>query len=187
MTTEIKPLVPWAHQLEELYQTALSKYRDGLRLADDSFFSNDEVNWLAGIGLRPIHVFDYVEDFVRGGSPDWNTFLLVVAVRREHFLMQLGGIWPGKEIPAADLPAKEDAWDGMPWLPRITAKARCFLAGSLASDLMYGCGGDRKFFRTTGVTPPDFLRVVLKVGKDDAAVTRFVQSGGVQLPGQAHG
>jgi hypothetical protein len=40
-------------------------------------------------------------------------------------------------------------------------------------DLMYGCGGDRKFFLENDIHPGEFLRVVWACGEDDEAIVQW--------------
>lgn len=167
----------WTHGLHTIYDSAVKKYRDGLRDLD-AYFDGDEVRFLASIGLRPIHVYDYAEDFVRYGEPDWDTALLVMAARRDFFLYEQHGETNTAEISADELPPKTAEMDGIVWLPRILAKARCFLHGGLCHDIMYGCGGDRKFLKTHAIHPADFLRVVWAARGDDAKILEFVRKSG---------
>jgi len=169
-------LTPWVHTLRQRYDQAMALYAQGHRDAD-SLFDPQERTELALSGLRPIHVFDYVEDASGGGQPDWETFLLLVAIRRDVFLFEQGGKFTDRVIKTEELPDRKAELGGIPWLPRILVKARGFLDGSLASDIMYCCGGDRKFFKTHGITPPDFLRVV-RAATDDGSVLDYVRQCG---------
>jgi hypothetical protein len=76
----------------------------------------------------------------------------------------------GRVVPMSSLPAKSDAVDGIPWLPRLIAKARIKLRGEMDPDLMYGCGGDRPFLRKHHMTLPQFLQLVWDKGDDDRAI-----------------
>ena len=66
--------------------------------------------------------------------------------------------------------------DGIPWLPRIIKKAEAKLRGEMAPDLMYGCGGDRNFFREHRLNPADFLRHVWAADGDEAKVLAYVKA-----------
>lgn len=61
---------------------------------------------LATIGLKPINVFDYIEDYVNRGEPDWETFLLVAAARRDYFLHEQNGEWSQEMLDSSELPPK---------------------------------------------------------------------------------
>lgn len=164
----------WTAELRPIYDQAVAKYRAGERGAND-YFTAEQVAFLARIGLRPINVYDYAEDFVASGEPDWDTFLLTVAARRDYFLYELRGRGSERVTEESELPAREAELGGIVWLPRILAKARCFLAGGLCEDIMYGCGGDRRFFRENQIHPADFLRAVWAAKGDDNKVLAFVR------------
>jgi Domain of unknown function (DUF5069) len=164
----------WTKQLRALYDKAVSIYRAGNR-NDASYFTDDEKNFLASVGLRPINVYDYAEDFVADGEPDWETYLLIAAARRDYFLFEQQGVLNAAEIRPEELPPKRVKLDGIPWLPRIIKKARCFLEGALCHDIMYCCGGDRHFLREHGLHPADFLRAVWAAKGDDNKILTFVK------------
>lgn len=169
----------WTRRLREIYDKALARYQGGDRdLA--GYFTDDEKAFLASIGIRPINVYDYVEDFVDAGEPDWDTALLIMAARRDYFLYEQNGVPNNCETSADQLPPKNAEMDGIPWLPRIIAKARCFLQGGLCHDIMYCCGGDRKFLGKFGLHPADFLRAVWAAHEDDAKILKFVKTRGRQ-------
>ena len=80
------------------------------------------------------------------------------------------------EITAADLPTFGDELGGMAYLPRILRKARAKLRGELDPDIMFCCGGDRKFLREHGgIHPADFLRQVWAAGDNDMKIVEFVR------------
>lgn len=164
----------WTTRLRPIHDQAVAQYRAGRRGAD-TFFDAGQTEFLASIGLRPIHVYDYAEDFVSGGDPDGDTFLLVASARRDYFLHELHGEPAAREIPESELPLREEELDGIPWLPRIIAKARCFLEGSLARDVMYDCGGDRRFLRQFDRHPADFLRATWAARGDDRRILAFLR------------
>lgn len=149
----------WKSTLKEIYGRAVDAYRSGERDLE-KIFSGEDACWLAGIGLKPIHVFDHADDSVRYGEPDWETFLLVAAARRDYFLYILNRAPGVGEVTAASLPPKAEELDGVPWLPRIVVKAKAFLEGTLCHEIMYGCGGDRDFLRKFDIHAADFLRLV---------------------------
>ena len=163
----------WTTGLRAIYDKAVRLYRGGQR-DDVTYFSPEETFFLASIGLKPINVYDYVEDFVSSGEPDWDTYLLIVAVRRDYFIFEQKGVASCEEIRANQLPARRAALRGIPWLPRIIKKARCFLEGALCHDIMYCCGGDRHFLRKHELHPADFLRVVWASKGDDQKVLDFI-------------
>ena len=109
------------------------------------------------------------------GEPGFEAFLLISAARRDYFFHIQKGTPPPPPPSIETLPSKTDEISGIPWLPRILVKARCKLAGNLPDDIMYGCGGDRKFLRDFDVHPAEFLRVVWAAKDDDRFVVRFLQ------------
>jgi hypothetical protein len=166
----------WTSALRAIYDKAVALYLGGNRKLD-AYFTADETAVLASIGLKPINVYDYAEDFAGYGEPDWETALLIASARRDFFLFEQHGAPSPAETPEDALPPKPAELDGIPWLPRLIAKARCFLHGSLCHDIMYCCGGDRRFFKEYGIHPADFLRAVWGAHDDDAKIVKFVRSG----------
>jgi hypothetical protein len=167
----------WSSELKALYDKAVILQKSGnTDLA--TYFTEDEVASLSAIGLRPINVYDYAEDAVKYGEPDWETFLLVAAARRDYFLHEQGGKTSVKEISSDQLPTKTDEIGGIPWLPRILVKAKCFLEGGLCHDIMYGCGGDRRFLKQHGIHAADLLRIVWAARGDAEKVIRFLRECG---------
>lgn len=165
----------WTHRLRTLYDKAVSLNRGGNRDLN-SYFTPEEKDFLSSIGLKPINVYDYAEDWVGSGEPDWDTFLLVAAARRDFFLYEQDGKANPAELDSDELPARKATLGGIEWLPRIIVKARCFLEGGLCHDIMFGCGGDRHFLKTHHLHPADFLRTVWSARDDDEKILRFVQS-----------
>jgi len=166
--------INWTKDLRAIYDKACAKYRAGEQLTD-SFFDPADSAFLALIGLRPINVFDHVEDLAKYGQPDWETFLLVAAARRDYFLHIQRGKWPADRIEESSLPAKTDSIGGVEWLPRIARKAVCFLDGSLCEDIMYGCGGDRQFLAKFDVHAADFLRIAWAEHGDPAKILAHIR------------
>jgi hypothetical protein len=81
----------------------------------------------------------------------------------------------GRIVQETELPRKTDEWEGIPWLPRIAKKARCFLEGTLCSEVMYGCSGDRAFLKKFNLSLPGFLELVRDSGSDVAKIVRSVR------------
>ena len=164
----------WTERLRAIYDKTIDLYRGGNRDLS-SYFTQEETTWLASIGLRPINLYDWAEDVTGAGEPDWNTALLIAAARRDYFLVHQKGATAKTVTEASELPAKTEELDGIPWLPRIIAKATCFLKGGLCHDIMYGCGGDRRFLKEHDIHPADFLRAVWASGGDKAKVLAYVR------------
>jgi hypothetical protein len=164
----------WTAGLKSIYDKSVALYLTGVHDLD-AHFTAEETAALAEIGLRPINVFDYAEDFSKYQEPSWETFVLVAAARRDYFLHEQQGAANPEEISAGDLPAKTEALDGIEWLPRIIRKAQCFLEGGLCHDIMYGCGGDRKFLKEHGIHAADLLRIVWAARGDESKVLRYLR------------
>ncbi|MGC6456086.1 MAG: DUF5069 domain-containing protein [Coraliomargaritaceae bacterium] len=145
-------------ELKAVWQSAVDKYRNGNR-QPDSFFNPEEMAFLNAIGLNAMDVYDYAEDYSMGGEPDFETFLTVSEARRDYFLNAQKEKSSSKKLDPATLPAKTESVRGIVWLPRILPKAIAKLRGELPSEIMYGCGGDRNFFRENNIHPAEFLRV----------------------------
>ena len=160
-------------KFREVYDRALRSYRAGAKNAA-ALLSAEDTRWLESIGSRAQDMFDYAEDVTDGGEPDFATALLVQAVRRDYFLNVQGGK-PSRTVLETDkLPAKTDAVRGIEWLPRIIPKTKAKLRGELPQDLMYGCGGDRRFFKTHDIHPAEFLRLVWTHEHNDEAIIDWV-------------
>jgi hypothetical protein len=168
----------WTTEFKKHYDLAAKAYAEGIREAGGITGAEGKA-FLAAAGSRAQDLYDYVDDAVRYGEPDYGTALLVTAVLRAHFIQIRKGAAAGALLGMGDYPAKDAAVDGIPWLPRIIKKARTKLAGTMPEDMMYGCGGDRDFFKKHGLHPADFLQAVWKAGSDDAAIIEFVKKRGV--------
>jgi hypothetical protein len=66
--------------------------------------------------------------------------------------------------------------DGIVWLPRILPKTRAKLRGELPASMMYGCGGDRRFFKENDILPAEFLALVWRAADDDGAIIAWVKA-----------
>jgi len=162
----------WTQKLREIYDKAVALYKEGNRDLD-SYFSYEEKGFLSSIGLRPINLYDYAEDMNGAGEPDWNTVLLMAAARRDYFLYHQHGKTSNVITEAESLPPKPEELEGIPWLPRIIKKAQCFLEGGLCHEIMYCCGGDRRFLKEHDIHPADFLRIVWASGGDTSKILGY--------------
>ncbi len=167
----------WANKFQTIFEQGLEKYQSGHRDVD-SFFSSEETAFLATIGCKPQELFDFVEDRCKYGEPDFETAYQVAAIRERYFREVQNGVLSERIIPASQLPPKPQPLDGIPWLPRIIAKARAKLRGELDNDTMYGCGGDRPFVASYGLTLPQFLEIVWEAGDDDQVILNALRNGG---------
>lgn len=165
----------WPDRFRAVFAEGVKRYRAGQRGAA-GFFTAEETLFLAGIGCGEQELFDYVEDYSHGGDPTFETVLLVTAVRRDYFLNVQQGRSSGVVRSMDEFPAKSDALEGIPWLPRIIMKARAKLRGELPPELMYGCGGDRPFLHRHRTHLADFLRLVDAAGDDDTLIARQLKA-----------
>ncbi len=98
----------------------------------ERFFTPEQQVFLASVGQTPQEIFDFADDHTRyDGDPDWETYLLVSAVRRDYFLTIQHGTARRQTVSMDDLPAKDARLGGIPWLPRIIKKAEAKLRGEM--------------------------------------------------------
>ena len=157
-----------------LFNRCVERYRGG----DSDFmgyYSEDDLSFLKSIGYKPRELFDFVEDWVDEEVPSPTTALLIAAVRRDYFQVVQEGKHSDLEISRDDIPPFGEELGGIAYLPRIITKARAKLRGELDPDLMFSCGGDRKFLRENSIHPTDFLRNVWAAGEDDQKILEFVR------------
>jgi hypothetical protein len=164
----------WYHELKQLFVLAIERYRVGER-DPLRYFTVEQQVYLASIGQNAQEVFDYAEDHVGGGDPDWETVLLISAARRDYFLTVQKGVHSTRIISMDDLPPKDAELGGIRWLPRAIRKAEAKLRGEMPPDLMFHCGGDRHFFNEHGLHAADFLRNVWASQGDDEKVLAYVR------------
>jgi len=135
-----------------------------------------DLAFAASIGSRAQDFFDYAEDAANYSEPDFETALLVQAVRRDYFLQVQKGRASTEVLDVDKMPAKTDAIRGIEWLPRIIPKTKAKLRGELPASLMYGCGGDRRFFKQHDIAPAEFMRVVWANEANDDAIIDWVEA-----------
>lgn len=164
----------WQPTFSRLFQTSVEKYQAGHQKAAGLVDENG-AKFLATIGHTEQEFFDFVEDFARGGEPTLETALKIAEVRRDYFLKEQEGVRSKHLIDMAALPSKDAAVEGIGWLPRLIPKAEAKLRGEMPPDLMYGCGGDRKFFRENRVDPAELLRTVWSAKGDHPKIIAWVK------------
>jgi hypothetical protein len=163
----------WQQRFRELYDKALVKYGNENRKVE-TMFTTREVGVLRAFGAKPMELYDYAED---SSDLDWETALLITAVRRDYFLHEQNSTWSEKIIKVDELPPKDAQLEGIGWLPRLIEKAKARLRGEMPDELMYGCGGDRKFFRAHDIHPADFLRHVWEAKGKQEKILSYVKNG----------
>lgn len=165
----------WNDTFLALFDRCLAAYQSGDHDFENHYTCEDSA-FLARIGCKPREFFDFVEDFGSEGEPSISTALLVAAVRRDYFHTVQKGIPSATLLTRDDIPTFGDELGGMVYLPRLLAKGRAKLRGELDPDLMFGCGGDRKFLKTHGdIHPADFLRHLWASGTDDQKITTWIK------------
>jgi hypothetical protein len=167
----------WAARFGEIFVSCCDEYEDD-NTDFNEWFDEEDLQYLKSIGCKPRELFDFVEDSCKaeGLEPTPETALLVAAVRRDYFLVEQKSQESSKVIAPEELPAKTAELDGIPWLPRIIAKAEAKLRGEMDPDTMYGCGGDQAFLKTHHLHAADFLRVVWAAKGDHDRILAFVKS-----------
>lgn len=167
----------WDERFIDLFNRCVQRYSSGDK-EFEGYYADEDQTLLNEIGCRRREFFDFVEDYVdEDDAPAATTALLVAAVRRDYFHVVMDGKTSEPKVDRENIPTFGDELDGITYLPRILAKARAKLAGELDPDLMYGCGGDRKFLREHGdIHLADFLRHVWAAGGDDSKVADWVRA-----------
>jgi hypothetical protein len=161
-------------RFRRLYENAVDAFGRGQR-EPGRLFSDEESAWLAANGITAQHLYDYAEDHHKyGGEPGAEHALAIELVRRDYFLNVQGGRPSAQRLDEASLPAKTDTVHGIAWLPRLIPKALAKLRGELPDSLMFGCSGDRKFFKQHNVLPAEFLSLLWRHEHDLDAVVGFV-------------
>lgn len=168
----------WDRQFLDLFERCLKEYQSG-NTDFTTYYEEEDLAFLGSIGYKEREFFDFVEDYGDRGDPVPQTALLVAAARRDYFIHRMGGEPGDREITPDELPDKSEELDGVVWLPRIIIKAQGKLRGELDPDIMFCCGGDRKFLRTHDIHPADFLRTVWSAESSSdptAAIAEYVKS-----------
>jgi hypothetical protein len=168
----------FSEQFRKIHDRAVSLYARGQRGAG-TFFTADELAFLAANGITAQNMYDYAEDYNNHeGVPGYDIALGIELVRRDYFLNAQQGKPSQVVLDEGRMPAKTDAVAGIEWLPRLMPKARAKLRGELPESLMYCCGGDRRFFMTHDILPQEFLSLVWRAGDNDGMIVDWVAARG---------
>lgn len=165
----------YQERLHELWSKAVEQYKAGQR-GSDTYFNAKETAWLDANGVTPQEIYDFAEDYVSGGEPDFATFAMITDVRRSYFLDKMDGQKTGNRVDPSTYPAKDAEINGIRWLPRIIQKAKAKLHGELDPDTMFSCGGDRAFLKKHDIHAAEFLRKVAENENNDQAVIDWVRT-----------
>ena len=163
----------FADKFRALYDQAVKLYAAG-QTGAGTYFTADETAFLAANGISVQAMYDYAEDHNNGGEPGYDRSLAIETVRRDYFVNVQAGKASNQVLDESKMPAKTDAIQSIEWLPRIIPKTKAKLRGELPSSLMYGCGGDRRFFREHDIHPAEFLSLVWRHENNDAAIVDWV-------------
>ena len=163
----------WIETFRTLFDHKVAIYKNGMQKAE-AMFSKEEEAFLQSIGSTPQEIFDFVEDWCDDGSPDPETALAITNIRRDYFLNIQQGKFSETIKQEHDFPARRASLADLEWFPRIIAKAQAKLRGELPPDLMYSCGGDRRFLNKVNVSPVEFLEHVRDAGDNVDEIVQFV-------------
>ena len=163
----------WVETFQTLFDEKVTAYKNGTRNVAALISIEDEA-FLRTIGATPQEIFDFVEDWCDDGEPTPDMALAITRIRRDYFLNEQQGRF-SKFVRSTDLfPPRDASLAGLEWFPRIIEKAKAKLQGELPSNLMYSCGGDRRFLKHVKVNPDEFLQVVREAGDDVDHIITFV-------------
>jgi len=163
----------WVDQFRTLFESKVTAYKKGIR-KPGAMFSKEEQAFLHSIGTTSQEIFDFIEDWCDDGTPDPETALAITKIRRDYFIQEQQGQFPGKPISESEFPSRSASLAGLEWFPRIIEKARAKLRGELPPDLMYSCGGDRRFLNKVNISPVEFLEKVREAGDNTDHIIKFV-------------
>ncbi len=165
----------WTGEFHSVFQTAVERYRNG-STRSETLFTQADIAFLASIGCKGFELFDFVEDHIRNGEPDYESIFQIASVRRDYFFTVQKGQVSHHTIDRRAIPAKSETIGGISWLPRIIAKAQAKLRGELPPDLMYGCSGDQAFLHNINMDPVDFLKQVWEAEEDSSKIVTAVRN-----------
>lgn len=74
----------YSHKLHTVWSHAIELYQEGKR-DSAAYFDDEQMSFLHSIGHTAQEVFDFAEDFVKSGEPDFTTFALCAEARRVYF------------------------------------------------------------------------------------------------------
>ncbi len=166
----------WNDRFMTLFKDAVERYHLRPQTAVEQFFLPAEQEFLASIGSSAAEMHAYVQEYATRGEPSPATALLIAAARRSFFMTQQRGMSGNAQpVRARDLPAENEEFQEIAYLPRIISKASAKLYGTLDSSVMYYCEKDRQFLREHGNIPPaDFLYLTWSARGDKQKIVMHV-------------
>ena len=172
----------YQRQLRTVWEWAVSQYRLGNRDPDSYEFLNlSEKRFLSDLGLRATDLYDFAEDYVRSGEPDFTTFAMIADLRRRYLREVQDGYPPTETVDPDLLPDRDAVAAGIPWLPRLIEKARGRLRGELHPDVSYPCPLDRQFLKEHDIHPAEMLSKVWETESDGQALIDWFEQRSKQL------
>lgn len=163
----------WTGTFQALFAEKAASYRKGTRSVNQ-LFSDEEKEFLQTIGATSQEIFDFVEDWCDDGEPDPETVLAITRIRWDYLQKEQGGTHSERVVHLDSFPSRQATLAGLEWFPRIIEKAKAKLRGELPPDLMYACGGDRRFLKKVNVDPVEFLQVTRDAGEKLEPIIQFV-------------
>ncbi len=166
----------WNDRFMTLFKDAVERYHLRPQTAVEQFFLPAELEFLTGIGSGAAEMHSYVQEYATRGEPSPATALLIAAARRSFFMTQQRGMSGNAQpVRAKDLPAENEEFQEIAYLPRIISKATAKLYGTLDASVMYYCEKDRQFLREHGNIPPaDFLYLTWTARGDKQKIVMHV-------------
>ncbi len=163
-------------QFNALFDKCLAQYKSGNK-DFNSYYNEQDLEFLASIGYKVREFFDFIEDYGDAQVPTPQEALAIAQVRQNYLLQEQGGTLSTHEISHDELPVFGETIQGIDYLPRILFKATAKLKGELDPDIMFGCGGDRRFVsKFPAYTLSSFLQLVWDLNFDGDQIATTLKS-----------
>lgn len=162
-------------RLKALWDKGVEDYHNGGRVPG-AYLTEEEQAFLSEIGANEQDLYDYTDDSIRYGEPDFEMFWAVQSMRFNYFRMIMKNRQGDYTAPMEAYSPKNAEINGIPWLPRIIEKAKRKLRGELNPDIMYGCGGDRQFCKTHNLHLAEFLQLVWTHWDNHQAIAAYIEA-----------
>lgn len=147
-------------QFNTLFDKCLAQYKSG-NTNFDSYYNQEDLAFLASIGYKVREFFDFIEDYGDAQVPTPQEAIAIAQIRQNYLQQEQAGTPSTHEISHDELPVFGETIQGIDYLPRILFKATAKLKGELDPDIMFGCGGDRRFIsKFPAYTLSSFLQLV---------------------------
>lgn len=170
-------------RLKALWEKGVEDYNQGGR-SPGAYLTKEDQAFLSEIGANEQDLYDFVDDSIRYGEPDFEVFWAVQSMRFNYFKMIMQNRSGDYIAPMEAYSPKNAEINGIPWLPRIIQKGKRKLRGELNTDIMYGCGGDRQFCKTHNLHLAEFLQLVWTHWDDHQAIASYIEANSPALQKQ---